>query len=363
MKQTTYASLALTAAVALCAASVRASTTVVTTNDWFTAPITGADGELTAAGWTAATSVAAISDFADGTISLDTDGECLTYTPTASGAGTNAIVNVSLKFVAGEAEPDMSGIANPQASIAVQKVNGSLQYIAYTNGAWCALSGSPDTNNFVNVHIEMDYASANAPRVRYLVGNTVLTANGSEWLPLATDFDTDPDHISNIGFCGTGYVNGLNGKTYYETVYPTCVVTTDGSGVTLTGITVADMEALNLAGMTDAQAAAALNAEAANGNKVWQNYVLDVEDSTPVAARAVEKATDPTKVTLSLAIGAQPKTTLGVTVQYRLEKSTDNGANWTIAQAAQNSPSFDVTLSGGSGIYRIVAIFAPTPAN
>ena len=353
MKRFTYTPLALAATMALCAASVRASTTVATTNDWFTAPFTGADGELTASGWTADTSsVAAISDFANGTISLDTDGECLTYTPTASGAGTNAVVSVTLKFVAGETEPDMTGISNPQASIAVKRTGSNFQYIAYTNGAWCVLSGpTPDTNNMVNVNIEMDYASENAPRVRYLVGSTPLTAaNGDAWLPLASA--TNPDHITNIGFCGTGSVNGLLGKTYYETIYPTCVVSVDGSNVTLTGLTTADMDELGLAGMSDADARTALNAEAGNGNKVWQNYILGVANDADVEVEATKGTA---QVTLSLDV--TPKTDKGVTVSYRLEKSTDNGSNWTTAQPKQSSPSFNVSLSGGSGIYRIVAIF------
>lgn len=360
MKRFTYTPLALAATMALCAASVRASTTVVTTNDWFTAPITGADGELTASGWTADTSsVAAISDFANGTISLDTDGECLTYTPTASDAGTNAVVSVTLKFVAGETEPDMTGISNPQASIAVKRTGSNFQYIAYTNGAWCVLSGAtPDTNTMVNVNIEMDYASVNAPRVRYLVGNTALKASGTEWLPLATDFATDPDHITNIGFCGTGSVSGLLGKTYYETIYPTCKVSVDGSDVTLTGLTTADMDELGLAGMSDAAASTALNAEAGNGNKVWQNYILGVADNEAVEVEATKGTAQ-----VTLALDVTPKTDKGVTVMYRLEKSLDNGSTWSTAKAAQPSPSFDVTLSGGSGIYRIVAIFSSTPAN
>ena len=354
MKRFTYTPLALAATMALCAASVRASTTVATTNDWFTAPFTGADGELTASGWTADTStVATISDFDGTTISLDTDGECLTYTPTASGTGTNAVVSVTLKFVAGETEPDMTGISNPQASIAVKRTGSTFEYIAYTNNAWCVLSGAtPDTNTMVNVNIEMRYTGTGAPCVRYLVGNTPLSANGTQWLPLASEFVTAPTQVNNIGFCGTGFVNALSGKTYYETIYPTCVVSVDGSNVTLTGLSTADMDELGLAGKTDVQASTALNAEASNGNMVWQNYILGVANDADVEVEATKGTAQ-----VTLALDVEPKTDKGVTISYRLEKSTDNGSTWTIAQPKQSSPSFNVSLSGGSGIYRIVAIF------
>ena len=328
------------------------------TNEWFNAGVTNyTAGTSLPSGWNKSADDDSEVAGNDGAryIQLDTAGEVLSYEPGASGAGTNAFVDLSVQFVASDSEPDISGITGPQASLAVQAISGNLTYIAYTNGAWAALSGvSPVTNAFVNVRIEMDYAGENAPRVRYLVGNagayTALTANGTEWLPLS-DTSVNTRSISNIGFLGSGKVGNFTGYRIVELA--DIVVSLDGNNTPIV-VDSAWLTAHNLSADDPDAINAALAADATNGQKVWKNAVLGLADDVPLYIDSV-LSEDSTKMRIGLNVGTSG--TSGIAVTYRLEKK--NGASWTSVATSEN-PYFDISLSGDdpSGQYRIIAIFS-----
>lgn len=328
------------------------------TNTWFNADFSGLSSG--SGGWTKPADDD--SEVVNGVIQLDTAGGVLSYAPeAASGANTNAFVDLSVQFVASDSEPDISGINGPQASLAVKASDGNLTYIAYTNGAWAALSGvSAVTNVFVNVRIEMDYAGNNAPRVRYLVGNagvyTALTANNAEWLPLS-DASVNTRSITNIGFLGSGKVGNFSGSRIYELA--AIVVDLDGIGPAETPFAVSStwLEAHNLTDDDREAINATLASEAANGQTVWKNIVLGLEDNDPLY---IDASQDGGANAMRIALQVTPEADTGVSVTYKLQKK--NGENWNSPTdvATGNSPSFDIPLNGdgASGVYRIIAIFS-----
>ncbi len=330
------------------------------TNTWFNATVSGyTDGALPAGvGWTASEDDDSKVD--SGYILLDTAGEVLSYAPAeVSGTGTNAFVDLSVQFVASDSEPDISGINGPQASLAVQAISGNLTYIAYTNGAWAALSGvSPVTNAFVNVRIEMDYAGNNAPRVRYLVGNagayTALTASDAEWLPLS-DTSVNTRSISNIGFLGSGKVGNFSGSRIYELA--AILIDLDGIGPAETPFAVSStwLEAHNLTDDDREAINATLASEAANGQTVWKNIVLGLEDDDPLY---IDASQDGGANAMRIALQVTPEATPGIAVTYQLQKKNSEG--WSDVGVPSASSSFDISLSGDdpSGQYRIIAIFS-----
>lgn len=320
----------------------------IATNTWFTADFSGLSSG--SGGWTKPADDD--SEVVNGVIQLDTAGGVLSYAPeAASGANTNAFVDLSVQFVASDSEPDISGINGPQASLAVQAISGNLTYIANVAGTWTALSGTPNTNAFVDVRIEMDYTNA-TPKVRYLVGNTALTANGTEWLSLS-DTSVATHSITNIGFLGSGKVGNFSGSRIYELA--DIVVSLDGNNTPI----VVDSAWLTAQGVNAADPAAVntfLASAAANGQTTWKNYVLGIGNGADNQLYVESVASeDPTKMRINLHVA--PSGTSGITVTYRLERK--NGTSWTSVETSEN-PYFDISLSGDdpSGQYRIIAIFS-----
>ena len=74
-------------------------------------------------------------------------------------------------------------------------------YKGWNGSAWVALSGAAPASASTAWVATFDY-SQSKPRVRYAVGGTVLTASGSEWIPLATS----QSYVTGVGFTGPGSV-------------------------------------------------------------------------------------------------------------------------------------------------------------
>lgn len=347
----------LSAALATLSAMVLQTHAATSTNDWFTASVsTYNEGTLpVGSGWTSGVDDA--STVTSGhVIQLDTAGELLQFTPAEpSGTGTNAYVDLSIQFAAADMAPNISGVSAPQASLAVLDDNGTLTYIAYVGGSWVPLAGvSPDTNSFVDVRIEMDYASDNAPLVRYLIGGVALTNSGNEWLALSSAVSTKT--ITNIGFLGSGSVGNFSGKRIVEVEIAAFHVSINGTD---TPIVIADTWiADNVgAGATPDQVNAYLAQDAANGQKKWKNYVLGVADNAPLYVDATQ---DGGANVMRISLNPTPSVVAaaGIAVAYRLERKV-NGA-WTKQGNDQASPVFDIDLTNGdaSGNYRILAVFS-----
>ena len=349
--------VALGAMVLASALTVQGSTT---TNTWFDAGISGYQGtELGAAPWTKPAGDA--SAIESGAISLDTKGAFLTYTRADGPLGTNTFVDLSIKFVSAEADPDMTGAsATAKASLAVRKDGSALYYIARSNGAWVQMSGvNPVEDAFVDVRVELDYAADPDPLVRYFVkdnGNWVAltTTGGVEWIPLAVapgqDFQAK---VSTISFSGTGNVSALSGQYYYE-LASLYIVSVDGADKPIL------LTSEWLSAHSDLTDAAAINAylaeTGANGLPKWKSYVLGLEsESAPIWVGTVANG-DASKMTIKMNGPGATLPASGITVTYRLQKQ--DGSNWTAVGEDQSSPQFDLSLaSDPTGRYRVLAVF------
>ena len=341
------------------------------TNDWFDAAISGyTAGAIPATvtdvgAWTqpATDNSTVVTKDSASCIQLDTAGSLLRFTPAdASASGENAFVDISLQFTAAEENPDMADVQNPQASIAVREDSGSLCYIAYSNGSWVRLNGAtPDTEDFVDVRVEMDY-TASTPLVSYLVKDNgayvrLATTGGDEWLPLASSVTVDS--VSAVAFSGSGYVGSLLGKTYKE-LAAFYVVSVDGADtpITLDATWIAEKVG---AGATAAEVNAYLAGTGANGLAEWKSYVLGINDDDPIWVGA-EQTDSATAMRIQMN-GPTPRADAGITVSYRLQKK--DGDTWTAVGDDQASPVFDIALASGdaTGLYRILAVFTATAAN
>ncbi len=355
--------VALGAMVLASALTVQGSTT---TNTWFDAGISGYQGtELGAAPWTKPAGDASVVDTENSpkSISLDTKGAFLTYTRADGPLGTNTFVDLSIKFVPAEADPDMTGAsATAKASLAVRKSGSDLCYIARSNGAWVQMYGvTPVENAFVDVRVELDYAADPNPLVRYFVkdnGNWVALSNaasgGAEWIPLAVapgqDFQAK---VSTISFSGTGNVSALSGQYYYELASLYIVSVDDADKPIL--LTPEWLSAHS--DLTDAAAINAYLAETgANGLPKWKSYVLGLEsESAPIWVGTVANG-DASKMTIKMNGPGATLPASGITVTYRLEKQ--NGSSWTAVGEDQSSPQFDLSLANDpTGRYRVLAVF------
>ena len=366
MKHLTTASIpvALGAMVLASALSVQGSTI---TNNWFDAGISGADfSSLTGNGWTKAATDQSTVDTA-GTpksIALNTQGELLTYAPGVSTEGTNSFVDLSIKFVAADEDPDMTDISNTaKASLAVRKEGNDLYYIAYSGGSWIRMYGAdPVTNSFVNVRVEMTLADNNSPLVSYLVEDngayvrlTDAATSGSEWVAFAKD--TQSRSVASISFSGAGNVSALSGQYYYE-IASLYVVTVDNVPDTPIVLTQAWLDAHPTL-TTPAAINAFLADTGANGLPNWKSYVLGLEsESAPIWVGTANG--DSTKITIKMNGPAAEPPQSGIAVTYRLQKYVNDNENepWQTVGSDQSSPSFSLSLDDDpTGKYRVLAIF------
>jgi hypothetical protein len=110
--------------------------------------------------------------------------------------------------------------------------------------------------------------------------------------------------------------------------------------------------------MTDAQKSAALEATAANGLAVWQNYVMNIEGTATQKFAAVVTPTTETDMTVATSFGLTAgRTGAGVTVSYKLMKKSGNG--WVQVGDPSTRPSFSVdpsTLDANARL-KIQAVF------
>ena len=74
-------------------------------------------------------------------------------------------------------------------------------YKGWNGSQWVALSGATPAAASTAWVATFDYSQAK-PRVRYTIGGTVLTASGSEWIPLATS----QGYVTGVGYAGGGSV-------------------------------------------------------------------------------------------------------------------------------------------------------------
>ena len=361
---------ALGAMVLASALSAQGTVTNTVTKTWFDAEISGYTAGTDVPNvtrWAADPAGADASKVAGEAnaayIQLDTQGAVLAYTPASpSPVGTNAIVTASIKFVAATSDLELP-LNTAKACLAVRiyaTANGTTtNYVARSGVNWVPMYGAtPDPDTFVTVRAELDFSSANDPKVRYFVGETALLnaeQNGTDWIDLATQPQTLS--IGKVAFSGAGAVNALAGQYYYEIV-SAYVVTVDGTDkpILLSDEWLA-AEHTGLNSIDPADVKTYLNAAGENGLPRWKSYVLGLDSEASNLWVGNVANGDSTKITIKMnGPGAKTIPAPGITVKYRLEKH--DGSRWTPVGEDQDSPEFNLPLATDpTGRYHILAVF------
>ena len=203
------------------------------TNDWFDAGINAydswpSDGSKTVEGQGVWTNTACAT-FADEALTVNCEGDDkLTFEAASTVdavAETTVVYSATMTFPANLT--DISELSDPgsgiKAGIAVAMNGNSLAYCGRakdpdgSTDIWVVLSGATPvagiaTNVLASVKTENDVL-----KVRYSVGDVVLTYNDSEWLKLAASEHT----LHGAKFAGTGYsLSALSAKTVTEEIVP-----------------------------------------------------------------------------------------------------------------------------------------------
>ena len=203
------------------------------TNDWFDAGINAydswpSDGSKTVEGQGVWTNTACAT-FADEALTVNCEGDDkLTFEAASTVdavAETTVVYSATMTFPANLT--DISELSDPgsgiKAGIAVAMNGNSLAYCGRakdpdgSTDIWVVLSGATPvagiaTNVLASVKTENDVL-----KVRYSVGDVVLTYNDSEWLKLAASEHT----LHGAKFAGKGYsLSALSAKTVSEEIVP-----------------------------------------------------------------------------------------------------------------------------------------------
>ena len=131
-----------------------------------------------------------------------------------------------------------------------------------------------------------------------------------------------------------------------------------GTGLTTIKVTDAWLAANNLSEADNVAITNALAATAANGNKVWENYVLGINNNTAVNAEAEQGATTLMPVSGSIDV---PSVDTGFTVKYRLDKVSAAGE---VIETGTLQETSDLTLElsdvTGNAYYKVTAVITAT---
>ena len=147
--------------------------------------------------------------------------------------------------------------------------------------------------------------------------------------------------------------------TVYTVVASAESIAVDGAPANIV-VDVDDLASVGItAGMTGEEKSAALEATAANGLAVWQNYVMNIEGNATQKFAAVVTPTTDATMTVATSFGlVAGRTGAGVTVSYKLMKKS--GETWVQVGEASTTPSFAVdpsTLDANARL-KIQAVFA-----
>jgi len=157
--------------------------------------------------------------FANSKIVLDDVETAINFTISATEPDTEVMdrVQITMSGLAGSLSSLPSGSdltdANAQLSVSIANDNNELGYYAWVGGdSWQKLNGADPTedSDFV-LTVDIDYSVANAPKVRFSVGNTVLTLDGNEWTAITAAAAQSVRKISGVKFGGNGKLAKVDG--------------------------------------------------------------------------------------------------------------------------------------------------------
>ena len=147
--------------------------------------------------------------------------------------------------------------------------------------------------------------------------------------------------------------------TVYTVVASAESIAVDGAPANIV-VDVDDLASVGITvGMTDDQKSDKLEATAANGLAVWQNYVMNIEGNATQKFAAVVTPTTDATMTVATSFGSTAgRTGAGVKVTYKLMKKS--GETWEQVGNASTTPSFSVdpSMLDANARLKIQAVFA-----
>ena len=318
-----------------------------TTNDWYTAQASslstmGANGAW-ALGNTAVTSWTDKTNYVNGTvcIEVDTDSdEALTFTPSTSWSGDSKCIQMDFNVYAATVPFTVEPVDSAKVGFAIKYVGaeapGTRSYIAFNGTSWITLSGTPVEEGVAyKLTIQIDNRIANGQLVRFLVNDTALTYNESEWIALngSKQIGASP----KLGFVGMGYFTKIEGDqlaiTAEEVVIP-------GVG----DVVIPEDIAASITVPPGGSFTNALVQTESNGNKVIDNIVLGLRDAEGSVTNLVASgsadagSSDATKIKLGLNVN--PPAGTGATITYGVYGSNSGafGGEETLVGSTTTDP-------------------------
>ena len=165
-----------------------------------------------------------------GTLKLDTQGNNLTWTPTAPSTSTVVLVDAAIYLVGSDSEPTgfdpsedvqtavfLKNYVDETSNVTTSSVLCAYVEDALNDNVWVELEGVAMTDtNWYDLRIEVDYSAT--PVARYYVGGVLLDAKGeaaTTEFPIANNslFLSEANQkVSSVSFRGTGAVDNFVGS-------------------------------------------------------------------------------------------------------------------------------------------------------
>jgi len=345
-----------------------------TTNDWYAAQATSLNTMSANGAWAEGptSSQTAVSSWDDKTnyvngavcIEVDTDqGEALTFTPSTAWSSANKIISMDFNVYAATVPYSVTPVDTAKVGFAIRDIDGNntRTYIAFNGSSWIQLVGSPvEEGTSYKLTIQIDSRS-NTQYARFLVNDSELSSATTNWIALASAVGSSP----KLGFVGMGYFSSIEGDQFTITAED---ITVPGAGtVTIAEATAAAAEtAAAAAGKTVEQYLA--SDDTAGGNKVIDNIVLGLRDSTGLkdSGQLIAKgdsdigSSDATKIKVGL--NATAPADSGATITYGMYGSDTgafSGEETLVGSTTTDASTLSIPLTGTTyKYYKVKATIA-----
>ena len=331
--------------IAVCAfACATGSAFANTTNSWFGVKPSGTDIGLSSV---ATNGVAVTVD--NSIIQLDNDfGSALTFTPSDETPLSDGLVTITSSAVLTPSDySDLEPVPGAQAGFVVAVSGSDTNFYGYASAgvgdapAWIKLTGTPgNPEEATTFTIALNYRDS---KVSFYQGDNLL-ADFNDTTVSAFSISNDFTRLTNLASYGSGSISSVTSQ--YE------VAVAIGKDNKRYGSTV---EAVNTTGSGEIQfvdpttGSAAVQQVAANGIKLWECDVLNVEPDATVALEPATKGVAG-KIALKLAVDPDP----GVTVKFQVKQGGS-----LVSDTKYDADAIGIPLT--TGTYTIVPDITAAP--
>ena len=331
--------------IAVCAfACATGSAFANTTNSWFGVKPSGTDIGLSSV----TTNGVAVS-VDNSIIQLDNDfASALTFTPSDETPLSDGLVTITSSAVLTPSDySDLEPVPGAQAGFVVAVSGSDTNFYGYASAgvgdapAWIKLTGTPgNPEDATTFTIALNYRDS---KVSFYQGDTLL-ADFTNTTVSAFSISNDFTRLTNLASYGSGSISSVTSQ--YE------VAVAIGKDNKRYGSTV---EAVNTTGEGNIQVvdpttgSAAAVQVAANGIKLWECDVLNVEPDAAVALEPATKGVEG-KIALKLAVDPDP----GVTVKFQVKQGGS-----LVSDTKYDADAIGIPLT--TGTYTIVPDITAAP--